>query len=298
MDLTLLRTFLAVHRAGSFTRAAQLLDMSQPTITAQIRSLEKQVGRQLFQRLSRGVAPTTVADELAAKLAPHLDALEEITARDLLGTDPLHQTVHLAGPAEVIGPRVLPALADLVRRGLRLRVTLGTGDELLAGLAAGRHDMVVSDIRPRERGLTSTALADDEYLLVGAPRWGVLLPRERIAEGGSAALDDAPIIGDSEDQELAERYWAAVFHAKPPGPAALVVPDLRAVLDCVRAGAGIAVLPRRLCAEALADGSAVTLLDPETPPLSTLFLAARVGELGRPHLAELHARLVAHAAEW
>ncbi|UGQ08910.1 LysR family transcriptional regulator [Yinghuangia sp. ASG 101] len=298
MDLTLLRTFLAVHRAGSFTRAAQFLDMSQPTVTAQIRSLEKQIGRQLFQRLSRGVTPTTVADELAAKLAPHLDALEEITARDLLGTDPLDHTVHLAGPAEIIGQRVLPALADLVRRGLRLRVTLGPGGELLAGLAAGRHDIVVSDVRPRERGLTSTALADDEYVLVGAPRWAVLLPRERIAEHGPSALDDVPVIGDSEEQVLARRYWAAVFDAKPPAPAALVVPDLRAVLACVRAGAGIAVLPRHLCAEALADGSAVTLFDPEVPPLTTLFVALRAGEPSRPHLAHLHARLVAHAAEW
>lgn len=298
MDLTLLRTFLAVHRAGSFTRAAQLLNLSQPAITAQIRSLENQVGRQLFQRLSRGVAPTTVADELAAKLAPHLDALEEITARDLLGADPLQHTVHLAGPAEIIGGRILPALSDLVRGGLRVRVTLGPGAELLTGLAAGRHDLVVSDVRPRERGLTATALADDEYVLVGAPRWAVLLPRERIAERGASALEDAPIIADNEDQTLAERYWAAVFDAKPPAPAAVVVPDLRAVLDGVRAGAGIAVLPRHLCAEALEDGSAVTLLDPEVPPLTTLFLAVRVGGLSHPHLGQLHARLLAHAAAW
>ncbi|WTW96092.1 LysR family transcriptional regulator [Streptomycetaceae bacterium NBC_01309] len=298
MDLTLLRTFLAVHRAGSFTRAAHLLDLSQPAITAQIRSLEKQVGRQLFQRLPRGVTPTTVADELAAKLAPHLDALEEITARDVLGTDPLQHTVHLAGPPEVTGRRVLPALADLVRRGLRLRVTLGSGDELLTGLAAARHDIVVSDVRPRGRGISSTPLADEEYVLVGAPRWAELMPRGRIEAGGPSALDGAPLISDNEDQPLVERYWASVFDTKPTSPAGLVVPDLRAVLDCVRAGAGIAVLPRYLCAEALADASVVALLEPEVPPLSTLFLAVRTGELSRPHLAQLHTRLVARAAEW
>ncbi|HSA48950.1 MAG TPA: LysR family transcriptional regulator [Yinghuangia sp.] len=298
MDLSLLRTFLAVHRAGSFTRAAHLLDISQPAITAQIRSLEKQVGRQLFQRLSRGVTPTTVADELAAKLAPHLDALEEITARDVLGTDPLHHTVHLAGPPEITGRRVLPALADLVRRGLRLRVTLGPSEELLSGLAAARHDIVVSDVRPRGRGVTATALADEDYVLVGAPHWAELLPRERIATRGPTVLEGAPLICDSEEQALVERYWAAVFDAKPTTSAGLVVPDLRAVLDCVRAGAGIAVLPRYLCAEALADGSVVLLLDPDVPPLTTLFLAVRVGELSRPHLARLHARLVAEAADW
>ncbi|MDI2130425.1 LysR family transcriptional regulator [Yinghuangia seranimata] len=298
MDLTLLRTFLAVHRAGSFTRAAHLLDLSQPAITAQIRSLEKQVGRQLFERLPRGVTPTTIADELAAKLAPHLDALEEITARDVLGTDPFQQTVHLAGPPEITGRRVLPALADLVRRGLRLRITLGHGDDLLAGLAAARHDIVVSDVRPRGRGIVATPLADEEYVLVGAPVWAERLPRRRIEAGGPVALDGAPLISDSEDQPLVERYWASVFDSKPTAPAGVVVPDLRAVLDAVRAGAGIAVLPRYLCDDDLAAASIVALLEPEIPPLNTLFLAVRTGELSRPHLAQLHGRLLARAADW
>ena len=58
MDLALLRTFLAVHRAGSLTRAAADLGVSQPAVTAQIRTLEQRVGRELFVRLPRGVAPT------------------------------------------------------------------------------------------------------------------------------------------------------------------------------------------------------------------------------------------------
>lgn len=68
-DLNLLRTFLAVYRSGSFTAAAQLLGLSQPTVTTQIRSLERQTRRELFERLPRGVAPTAVADDLAARVA-------------------------------------------------------------------------------------------------------------------------------------------------------------------------------------------------------------------------------------
>lgn len=78
MDLALLRTFVTVHRAGSFTRAAALLGLSQPAVTSQIRTLERQLGRPLFLRQARGVTPTTMGDELAHKAAPHLDALVEI----------------------------------------------------------------------------------------------------------------------------------------------------------------------------------------------------------------------------
>lgn len=70
MDLALLRTFVTVHRAGSFTRAAALLGLSQPAVTSQIRTLERQLGRPLFLRQARGVTPTTIGDELAHKAAP------------------------------------------------------------------------------------------------------------------------------------------------------------------------------------------------------------------------------------
>ena len=298
MDLTLLRTFLAVHRAGSFTRASAALGLSQPAITAQIRTLEKHVGRQLFERLPRGVAPTGPADDLARRIAPHLDAIEEITERDIHGADPARRTVHLAGPAELTGQRVLPALGDLIRRGLRLRVALGPGDELLAGLAASRHDLVISDVRPRARGITATPLTDEEYVLVGAPRWAARIPHQRIRARGATALVGAPLIGEAEDQPLIRRYWSTVFDAEPDTAATLVVPDLRAVLECVRAGVGIAVLPRYLCAEALRNRSVTTLLEPELPPLNTVFLAVREGALSRPHIAHLHAELLTRAARW
>lgn len=61
MDLALLRTFVTVHRAGSFTRAAALLGLSQPAVTSQIRTLERQLGKPLFLRQARGVTPTTSA---------------------------------------------------------------------------------------------------------------------------------------------------------------------------------------------------------------------------------------------
>src|SRR4051795_9223570 len=135
MDLALLRTFVTVHRAGSFTRAAQLLGLSQPAVTGQIRTLERQVGRPLFLRLPRGVSPTTTGDELAHKVAPHLDALLEIAEKDL-DDESGNRTLHLAGPHEFTTLRVLPALAPLVAEGATLRLAFADDGETLAGLAA------------------------------------------------------------------------------------------------------------------------------------------------------------------
>ena len=77
-SLDVLRTFLAVYRAGSATRAAELLGLSQPTVTAQVKSLEAELGKPLFDRLPHGMAPTVAADELARRVAGPLDELDEV----------------------------------------------------------------------------------------------------------------------------------------------------------------------------------------------------------------------------
>ncbi|MFE2183934.1 LysR family transcriptional regulator, partial [Streptomyces sp. NPDC059455] len=171
MDLALLRTFVAVHRAGSFTRAAGLLGLSQPAVTGQIRTLERQLGRPLFLRTARGVVPTTVGDELAHKAAPHLDALVEIAEEGLDDRSAL-RTLHLAGPPEFTALRALPALTTLVTQGLAVRCTFGSAEELFEGLGAGHHDLAITTARPRGRLLAATPLCDEEHVLVAAPRAG------------------------------------------------------------------------------------------------------------------------------
>ncbi|OKK18230.1 LysR family transcriptional regulator [Streptomyces sp. CB00455] len=301
MDLALLRTFVAVHRAGSFTRAAALLGLSQPAVTSQIRTLERQLGRPLFHRRARGVTPTAMGDELAHKTAPHLDALLRITEaeREAAGT---LRTLHIAGPPEFLGLRVLPALAPLVGQGHTLRAALQTdAEETLDGLAAGHHDLVVTTAHPRGELFTATALCDEEHVLVAAPYWAALVGPDQLHEEGPAALDGIPLVEVHETLPLVTRYWNAVFDSRPHAgavAATVVVPDLRAVLECVQAGAGFAVLPRYLCQDALDSGRIVALADPPVPPLRTWFLVVRTGSLALAHLARAHDRLLRAATRW
>ncbi|MDJ1131709.1 LysR family transcriptional regulator [Streptomyces iconiensis] len=297
MDLALLRTFLAVHRAGSFTRAAALLGLSQPAVTGQIRSLERQMGRPLFVRQARGVAATTVGEELAHRVAPHLDALMEIT-ESRLGEEATGRTLYLAGPPEFTSLRALPALAPLVERGMALRAAFGSAEESLDGLAAGHYDLALSTARPRGELMSTTPLCDEEHILVAAPRWAARLSAAVLRAKGPGPLESVPVIDVHESMPLASRYWGAVFDAEPVRTGALVAPDLRAALECVAAGAGMAVLPRYLCTEALETGRIVALYDPPVPPLRTYFLSVRAGTLALPHIARAHEWLLRAAVHW
>ena len=89
LDSELLRTFLAVADAGSFTRGAERVSRTQSAVSLQIKRLEEQLGQPVFDRHPRGVALTPIGERLkdtATRVVALLDAaLRELTAKRLAG---------------------------------------------------------------------------------------------------------------------------------------------------------------------------------------------------------------------
>jgi DNA-binding transcriptional LysR family regulator len=301
VDFRLLRTLVEVHRTGSFTAAAAVLQLSQPAVTGQIQALERQLQRPLFRRAARGVVPTALGDLLAAEMAPHVDALQAIVSGRLGADVGLEgRSLSIGGPAEFTSELVAPALAPLLHRGLKFRISHGLPDDLIAGLGAGHFDLVVLTARPRQRRLHTVPLCDEELVLVGAagPQQGPPITMTVHDSGVPAALDGQPMIAYAETLPLIRRYWSFVFAARPTGPAAIVIPDLRGVLAAVRAGGGISVLPRYLCQSDLDQASVALLVAPEVPPINTIYLASSLGRSSAPHIAYVREHLVALAKSW
>jgi DNA-binding transcriptional LysR family regulator len=283
-SLDLLRTFLAVHRAGSVTAAAQLLGLSQPAVTAQLKALEKSLGKPLFRRHARGVTTTAAGEDLARRLAGPLDDLVAAVG-DFAGGK---VALHVGGPAEFMSLKVVPALVELPDTALR--VTFGMPDELLDALVKGGLDLVISGARPRLRGVTAEPLYVEELTVVAAPRW--------YYPDTSGVLGDAPWVAYAADLPLIRRYWQTVYRTAPPGNAVVVVPDLRAVLAATLAGAGATVLPRYLCEHELATGALRELISRGELPTNTIYLAVRTGALTEPHIAKARELLMESAAYW
>jgi DNA-binding transcriptional LysR family regulator len=268
VSLDLLRSFLAVHRAGSITAGAEALGLSQPTVTGHLKALEAALDRPLFVRQARGVRSTAAGDELARRIAEPIDTLHGLVVDEL--AEPIAATVHLGGPSDFLSDQVLPALAGRLAAGLQVRTRFGLPEELLDGLTSRTLDVVISSTRPRRAGVRITPLYDELFALVAAPRWS---PGRPVTS--PEPLRRIPLVTYAEEAPIVRRYWRSVFGVRLTRTADLVVPDLRGVLAAVRAGAGASVLPTYLCEEALAAGELVLLAEPELPPLNTLYVATR-----------------------
>jgi aminoethylphosphonate catabolism LysR family transcriptional regulator len=153
MRTTQLRSFHAVARAGGFVAAAKLLNISQPTLTAQVSALEKESGVELFHRRNRRSELTDAGRDLFAittrMFAEESDAWHFLNESKGLKTGQLH--IGAVGPYHVT-----EMLADFSTRypGIVLRVSIGNSADVQRDLLDYRTDIAVL-----------AHIADDERLL-------------------------------------------------------------------------------------------------------------------------------------
>jgi DNA-binding transcriptional LysR family regulator len=144
MEFELLRSFVAVAECGGFHRAAEQLNLTQSTVSQQIKRLELITTRPLFRRTTRTVALTDDGEMLLGD-ARRLLQLEE-AARRRLTAPPLSGTVRLGAVEEVAGGSLPPALGRFASThpNVKLEVQIGVSASLIQQLDAGRLDVVLA----------------------------------------------------------------------------------------------------------------------------------------------------------
>lgn len=109
VEVRVLRYFLAVVREESITKAAEVLHITQPTLSRQLNQLEEEVGVRLFERGSRKIALTNEG-LLLRRRAEEITALVDKTERELAVQDETVEGTIAVGCGELNAVRVLPKL--------------------------------------------------------------------------------------------------------------------------------------------------------------------------------------------
>lgn len=171
LSLHQLRVFLAVYEHGSLTAAAEALGYAQPSISEQVRSLERTLGVQLFRRVGRGVVPTGVADELRPHAERTVAAAEE--ARKAVQAVKQFETgtirFGMFGIARLYGGAGL--VADVLDRypGVRVELIGQNSAEVQDDLRRGRLEAAMLSVSSVSgEGLKVTPVARDELVYVSA----------------------------------------------------------------------------------------------------------------------------------
>lgn len=275
LDLDSLRAFAAVARTASFTRAAEHLFRSQSAISLQIRKLEQILGERLFRRTARTVTLTPAGERLRSyaerMLALHDEALaafrdEAVTGLVRLGTPEDFATAHL--------PRALARFAA-THPGVQLEVTCDLTLNLQALFHAGGLDVALVKREP-------SAAPGGQRVWSEALVWAAADP------SAFAPRDIVPLVASPEPCVYRKRAVEALARAGRRARAAYVCGSLAGCLAAVRAGLGVAVLPRELAPDDLVIDAGAEM--PQLADAEIVLLTASDAGLPARRLADYLAR--------
>jgi len=166
LEFSQLKSFLAVARAGNFTRAAEELGVSQPTLSRAVQKLETQLGQPLFERKPREVTLTDLG-ELFVNRAERILALVEDTFSEL--TEAAETGRVRLGVIPTIAPFFLPTvLQDFAKKhpGVSVVVQEDTTENLLKRCSHGEVDLAILALPITAKYLEIESLFEEELVLV------------------------------------------------------------------------------------------------------------------------------------
>jgi len=231
-DPALLRTFVAVAETLNFTRAAERLELSQPTVSQQVRKLEVAAGRQLVARDTRAVSLTDNGDAMLgfarSILAAHDEAAAYFTGSAMRGRLRF-------GSADDLALTQLPQILRDFRQLyplINLELTVNQSGALARRLKAGQLDLVYIKQEPDQ---PDGRVVRRERLVWVAHKSLQLEPDQPVP----LIVYQAPSFSRSaaiRALEDAGRTWRITCNVR----------EINGVLAALRAGIGVAVFPQSL----------------------------------------------------
>ena len=277
-----LAAFLEIARAGNVTRAAKTLGVSQPALTERLRSLEKDLGADLFVRTRRGVRLTDAGRALVPHAQRALGAIED--GRNAVDQQRRGETGRLAiGSAPAVSTYTLPGALRQFQKAhpnVHLSVRTGHSEEILELVLGDEVEVgLVREIRHAD--IEATPLYEDELILV-------VEPAHRFSERGRIRISELSrehlVTFDraSSYNELTQ----ALFREAGVAPRGVIELDnVEGAKRCVVEGLGVALLPRQAVRKELAARSLRQVAIAGGRPIRRRIVAIRRRDAGAPSVA-------------
>ncbi len=168
LDPAELETFLAIAETGSFTKAARMLALAQPSISQRVQKLEAELGARLFDRTGRDVVLTDAGERLRMRARPIVDEMRALVSEFQDGSEARRREVKVAASpmvAAVLLPPVVRRFAE-VTPGVAVHIHETVLSQALDHLAAGRADFAVMVMDSPDARFRFDLLLEDESVVV------------------------------------------------------------------------------------------------------------------------------------
>lgn len=234
LDPRLLRSFAAIADTGSFTQAAERLNMTQSTISQQLARLEEAVSLELIDRVARPVRPTASGERLLG-YARRILALQQ-EAETMLGDPAGTASVRIGVPEDIVTGTMAKVFANFTRqhREIRLDVFAGLSRDLTKRYRAGELDIAVVK--------EASASADHRATFPEPMAWF------ESADAPATWPDPLPLVAFPPGGLYREAMFERIERERRRWYIAFSGSSLYNVLVAVEAGLGLSLLPMEAAA--------------------------------------------------
>lgn len=263
MNLRSLEYLVALAEHRHFGRAAEACFVSQPTLSAQIKKLEGELGVELVERSSRGLMFTAAGDRIVERARVMLSEADGIRAIARLSQDPEGGSIRL-GVFPTLGPYLLPHVIPSVRvRYPRLELLLveEKSEVLLRQLRDGRLDAALLAVPNPHNGLHEEVLFDEDFLLA-VPTGHRLAGADHVPV---SAIADEDILLLDEGHCLRDQALSVCQMVGADERSGFRATSLETLRQMVASGIGVTLLPRLAVSPPVPDSddlSMVSVVDP------------------------------------
>ena len=241
LNLGYLATFRLVIQRGSFSAAADLLGISQPAVSLQIRQLEQFLQTRLVERTGRGIKPTAAGQALLVHGERIQQAVDEAIRSVSEFSHDVNGTITLGTGATACIHLLPPLLQQLGRDYPLLRVGVTTGNtlDIVRAIEENRLDMGLVTLPVSGRALDVTPVMDEEFVFIAS-----LDQQDGFQSLTPAALHAQPFFAfesGSGTRALIDGWCAAEGRILTP---VMQLGSIEAIKRMVRAGLGYSIVPR------------------------------------------------------
>lgn len=298
MDIRKLDAFCKVVELRSFTKAAQAVQLSQPTVSDHIRNLEEELGQKLVDRLGREVEPTPVG-QLLYSYATRMLRLQQEAVEAIVHYSGQFVGNLLIGASSIPGTYILPAIVGMFHQQypqIKTIVHVSGSRAIAKKVLDGEYDLGLVGGIWNERGLEWQALFHDTLVLITQPG-SALIDRQPIPvsellaqpfvlrEQGSGTRKNIAHILENKGYKESDLREVAQFGSN------------EAVKEAVKAGVGVSMLSRRSVAEDLQRGTLVALSLADLSGERPFYLVTRKNRALQPSVSAFASHLRAAAEQ-
>lgn len=265
LDFTSLRHFLALVEAGSFSKAAQRLFVTQPAVSHQIRELERQLGVRLVTR-GHGTIDLTEPGKYLYEFCQDLFVrLAEAETRVADLRESVSGTLRIGTPMGLLDGWLLPELASFhaAHPDIEYQIIVGTDETMRELLVERRIDvaLLLEGVSRHLLQLDHSPIYEEEYLLLSRPG---------VKRAKKLEVSTLPFIVYQEHDFMLNAWLEANGGAKQPITIRHIINHIPGIVAFVQAGLGVAVLPRHAVHRELSSGT-LQEIPPPSQRVTNLF---------------------------